>query len=147
MKHPTFFTTPDISKRMSNVHLKKGIAEVMLARELWHHGLRYRYNDKRLPGSPDIAVLKYRIAIFIDGEFWHGQDWENRKTRLKRNKDYWIEKIEENMARDKRNDQELEKMGWYSLRFWEKEVKYSLEQCVNEVLDIIVVRCCEDILE
>lgn len=66
---------------MSRVHLKQGKAEVLLAKHLWHLGFRYRLNDKRLPGSPDIAILKYNIAIFVDGEFWHGQNWEERKPK------------------------------------------------------------------
>lgn len=95
MKHPkSYDTTPETSKRMSRVHLKQGKAEVLLAKRLWHLGFRYRLNDKRLPGSPDIAVLRYNIAIFVDGEFWHGQNWEERKSKLKRNREYWIAKIE-----------------------------------------------------
>ena len=103
MKHPqSYDTTPETSERMSHVHLKQGKAEVLLAKRLWHFGFRYRLNDKRLPGSPDIAILKYRIAIFVDGEFWHGQNWEERKPKLKRNREYWIAKIEENIARPNR---------------------------------------------
>ena len=98
MKHPKFNTTPDVSKRMGQVHLKGGKAETTLAKALWHEGYRYRRNYKKLPGSPDIAITKYKVAIFVDGEFWHGQDWENRKAKLKSNREYWIEKIEENRA-------------------------------------------------
>ena len=107
---------------MSKVKLKNGKAETLLAKRLWGQGLRYRRNYKKLPGSPDIAITKFRIAIFIDGEFWHGKDWEARKERLHHNREYWIEKIEENIARDKRVDQELFALGWTPLRFWEKEV-------------------------
>ena len=83
MKHPkSYDTTPETSKRMSRVHLKQGKAEVLLAKRLWHLGFRYRLNDKRLPGSPDIAILKYNIAIFVDGEFWHGKNWEERKSNV-----------------------------------------------------------------
>ena len=100
MKHPkSYDSTPETRKRMSKVKLKGGKAEILLAKALWHQGYRYRKNDKRLPGSSDIAILKYHIAVFVDGEFWHGKDWEARKMRLKRNREYWIEKIEENMAR------------------------------------------------
>ena len=103
MKHPkSYDTTPEISRRMSHVHLKKGKAETLLAKALWHKGLRYKRNDKPLPGSPDIAVQKYHIAIFIDGEFWHGQNWDERKKKLNHNREYWVEKIEENIARDRR---------------------------------------------
>ena len=105
MKHPkSYDSTPETRERMSKIKLKGGKAETILAKALWQQGYRYRKNDKRLPGSPDIAILKHHIAVFVDGEFWHGKDWETRKERLKRNREYWIEKIEENMARDLRND-------------------------------------------
>ena len=95
MKHPkSYDSTPETRKRMSRVHLKKGKAETMLAKALWHRGVRYRLNYKALPGSPDIAITKFRIAVFVDGEFWHGFDWDNRKAKLKSNRDYWIAKIE-----------------------------------------------------
>ena len=111
MKHPKAYdSTPETRKRMGKVKLKGGKAEMMLAKALWHRGYRYRRNDKQLPGSPDIAILRYRIAVFVDGEFWHGKDWGTRKKALKRNREYWIEKIEENMARDYRNDILLRQM-------------------------------------
>ena len=82
MKHPkTYDSTPETRKRMAKVKLKNGTAEQLLAKRLWHLGYRYRKNDKRLPGSPDIAITKYQIAIFVDGEFWHGKDWESRADR------------------------------------------------------------------
>ena len=138
MKHPKQYdTTPAISHRMAHVHLKKGKAETLLAKELWHHGLRYRLNYKKLPGSPDIAITKYKIAIFVDGEFWHGYQWEERKGRLKANRDYWIEKIEENIARDKRNDDLLSQSGWLCLHFWEKEVLKNTDACVDKVLQTL----------
>ncbi len=138
MKHPNHYDTDEAtSRRMGNVKLKKGKAETVLAKALWQTGLRYRLNYKKLPGSPDIAIQKYQIAVFVDGEFWHGQDWENRKQKLKRNREYWIEKIEENIARDKRVDGELVSLGWQPVRFWEKEVKKDLQGCVNRISDII----------
>ena len=135
MKHPASYdSTPETRERMSKVRLKNGKAETVLAKQLWHLGYHYRKNDKRLPGSPDIAVLKYHIAIFVDGEFWHGKDWDTRKERLKRNREYWIEKIEENMARDKRVDQQLQEQGWLPLHFWEKDVLKNADACVEEVI-------------
>ena len=139
MKHQQLITTPEISKRMANVSLKGGKSESALAKALWHIGIRYRKNFKELPGSPDIAITKYQIAIFVDGEFWHGHDWENRKEKLKSNKEYWIEKIEENIARDKRNDILLKEQGWIPLHFWEKEVKKDLDGCVNRVIDLMQI--------
>ena len=123
---------------MSKVKLKRGNAEVLLAKRLWHSGYRYRYNNKKFPGSPDITISRYRLAIFVDGEFWHGKDWETRKSRLKRNRDYWIEKIEENMARDQRNNATLEKLGWSVLRFWSKEVETDLDACVALVDEAVM---------
>lgn len=74
MKHPkSYDSTPETRKRMSKVKLKGGKAETALAKALWQRRYRYRRNDKRLPGSPDIAILKYQIAVFIDGEFWQGK--------------------------------------------------------------------------
>lgn len=141
MKHPkSYDSTPETRKRMSNVKLKNGDAERLLAKRLWYLGYRYRKNDKRLPGSPDIAILKHRIAVFVDGEFWHGKDWEIRKGRLQRNREYWIEKIEENIARDLRNDQQLLQLGWIPIHFWEKEVIKNLPRCLSDVEEVILAR-------
>ncbi len=132
MKHPkNYITDAQTSKRMSNVHLKRGKAENKIALALWHQGIRYRRNYRVLPGSPDIAITKSKIAIFIDGEFWHGYDWENKKQLLNRNRDYWIQKIEENMARDKRNDLALQSMNWKVLHFWEKTALHYSDYCVE----------------
>ena len=140
MKHPkSYDSTPETRKRMSKVKLKGGKAESILAKALWQKGYRYRRNDKRLPGSPDIAVLKYQVAIFVDGEFWHGYDWENRKQKLKSNREYWIEKIEENIARDIRNDGLLKEQGWIPIHFWEKQITHDLQKCVDKVVDKIQI--------
>lgn len=139
MKHPkSYDSTPEIRKRMSKVKLKNGDAEMLLAKKLWHLGYRYRKNDKRLPGSPDISISKHHIAIFVDGEFWHGKDWAIRKERLQRNREYWIEKIEENIARDIRVDQELRAMGWTPIHFWSKDVLKDAEGCVSAILELII---------
>jgi DNA mismatch endonuclease (patch repair protein) len=138
MKHPkNYETTPEIRKRMSKVRLKNGRAETILAKRLWHEGFRYRRNYKALPGSPDIALTKYHIAVFVDGEFWHGENWEERKKKLKNNRAYWIEKIEENMARDKRVDAQLREMGWIAIHFWEKQVLKQTEECTKEIVKLI----------
>lgn len=118
MKHPKSYDTDEhTSLRMSHVKLKQGYAEKALAHALWGKGYRYWLNYKKLPGSPDIAIKKYNIAIFVDGEFWHGYDWENKKRSLKRNRDYWVEKIEENINRDNRNDKALSAIGWTPIHF------------------------------
>ena len=143
MKHPkSYDTTPETSKRMSRVHLKQGKAEVLLAKRLWHLGFWYR-----LPGSPDIAILKYNIAIFVDGEFWHGKNWEERKSKLKRNREYWIAKIEENIARDIRDDKNLRAQDWYVIHFWEKEVLKDTDGCIDVVRDLVEQRIEERVDE
>ena len=140
MKHQRLKTTEEISKRMSNVSLKGGETETLLAHALWHAGIRYRKNYKAVQGSPDIAITKYKVAVFVDGEFWHGEDWENRKKKLKSNREYWIEKIEENIERDKRNDTLLVEMGWIPLHFWEKDIKRNIQKCVDKIIDAVQIQ-------
>ena len=130
---------------MANVSLKGGKAEVSLAKALWHNGIRYRKNYKKIPGSPDIAITRYKVAVFVDGEFWHGENWEERKKKLKNNREYWIEKIEENIARDRRVDEQLKELGWIPIHFWEKEVKMNLDNCVNSIVDVIQLQYAESI--
>lgn len=138
MKHPNHYDTDEAtSKRMSKVKLKRGNEEMAVAKRLWNEGYRYWLNYKKLPGSPDIALQKYKIAIFVDGEFWHAYDWDNKKFKLKRNREYWIEKIEENMERDSRVDKELMALGWRPLHFWTKEVKKDLDSCIDVIKETI----------
>lgn len=138
MKHPKAYdSTPETRKRMSQVKLKNGDAEQLLAKRIWHLGYRYRKNDRRLPGSPDIAILKYRIAVLVGGEFWHGKDWDKRKERLQRNREYWITKIEENMNRDVRVDNELRKLGWRPIHFWAKDVIKDSDACIAEIVKLL----------
>ena len=89
-------------KNMRAIKARDTGIELILRRALWHHGFRYRKNYKALPGTPDIAITKYRIAIFCDSEFFHGKDWEKLKLRLENgnNSTYWIKKITRNMERD-----------------------------------------------
>lgn len=122
---------------MSHVKLKKGDAEVALAKALWHRGYRYRLNYKALPGSPDIAITKYKIAVFVDGEFWHGYKWEEKKRKLNRNREYWIQKIEENIRRDIQVDQNLKNLGWEPIHFWSKEVKKQLPTCIESIDELV----------
>lgn len=138
MKHPKHYDTDEsTSKRMASVKLKKGREETALAKVLWHKGIRYWLNYKKLPGSPDIAIKRYNIAIFVDGEFWHGKDWDSRKSKLIRNKDYWVEKIEENISRDERVDMELTQLGWIPVHFWSKRVKQDANGCAEEIIELI----------
>ncbi|GHP13921.1 very short patch repair endonuclease [Lentilactobacillus fungorum] len=132
-------TTSYRSKMMSKIKSKGGKGETLLGKRLWHEGVRYRRNYKKLPGKPDIVITKYKIVIFVDGEFWHGYDWENqKKIRLHRNREFWLNKIQGNIDRDRREDQQLKKMGWTVLRFWEKhEVLKNPDACVRIILSEI----------
>ena len=128
-----YYTTPERSAIMSRIRSKNTKPEKRLRTELWRRGFRYRLHAKNLPGSPDLVFLKHRLAIFIDGEFWHGYNWEQRKAKLKTNRDYWIPKIERNIARDKKNNLLLERAGWTVVRFWSKEIEQDLDKCLSVI--------------
>jgi DNA mismatch endonuclease (patch repair protein) len=90
---------------------------------------------RSLPGCPDIVFARVKLAIFCDGDFWHGRDWEERKRKLGQgtNSRYWISKIERNMARDAENQEQLETQGWRVLRFWESEIKKRQSAVLAEI--------------
>lgn len=107
--------------------------EVALAKALWTKGYRYRKNNKKVFGKPDLTFKKIKLAIFVDGEFWHGKDWEKKKLEHKSNVKFWHTKIERNIERDKEVNFELEKQGWTVLRFWGNEIKKELPRVLNEI--------------
>lgn len=86
--------------------------------------MRYRKNVRALPGKPDIVFFGARIAVFCDGDFWHGRHWQrlSRKLRTGTNASYWIAKIKANRNRDRRNDRFLEMEGWTVIRLWETDI-------------------------
>ncbi len=129
-----FYTTKKRSKIMSKIRGKNTKPELLFRKALWKKGVRYRIDSKKLPGKPDISIQKYRLAIFIDGEFWHGYDWDERKTKIKTNRDFWIPKIERNMQRDHEVNKQLTNLGYMVFRFWEREIKNELDKCINDVL-------------
>jgi len=92
-------------------------------------------NVKKLPGKPDIVIKKYKLVIFVDGEFWHGYNWSVKKPKIKNNPEYWIKKIEGNMVRDDINNNKLTNEGFTVLRFWEQAIRNNLEECVSLVTD------------
>ena len=127
-------------KNMQAIRSKDTRIELALRNALWHKGIRYRKNYKELPGKPDIAITKYRIAVFCDSDFWHGYDWENRNQRIKSNREYWIPKIERNMQRDREVTAALEDSGWLVLQFWEFQIKKELDTCVDAVCQAVSER-------
>ena len=128
-----------VSNNMRKIHSKDTSIELLLRKALWHKGYRYRKNYKALPGSPDIVLTKYKIAIFCDSEFFHGKDWEILKLRLEKGKnpDYWIKKIERNIQRDKEKDQVLNFMGWTVLHFWGKDILKNPDECIRVIEETI----------
>lgn len=120
---------------MSRIRAKDTSIELMLRHALWARGLRYRKYVKDLPGKPDIVFTKYKIAVFCDGEFFHGKDWDNLKETLQKgnNPDFWISKIARNMERDRKNDTDLAAIGWTVIRFWGKTIKRETEECIARV--------------
>lgn len=132
-KENGFETTPERSRLMAKIKGKDTKPEILLRKAIWAAGLRYRLHNKKLPGSPDIVFKKYKLVVFIDGEFWHGFDWEKKRNEIKTNKEFWIAKIERNMQRDKANSLKLEEMGFKVFRFWGKDVKKNLNGCLASV--------------
>ena len=126
-------------KNMQHIKSKDTSIEIALRKALWKKGYRYRKNFKGLPGKTDIAITKYKIAIFCDGEFFHGKDWEVKRPKLmnSKNSDYWISKIERNMERDHENEQKLLFMGWTVIRFWGKEILKNTDDCIKVIEEAI----------
>ncbi len=129
-----FYTTPQRSKIMSKIRGKNTKPELAFRKALYAAGYRYRIDYKKLIGKPDIVLKKYRTVIFIDGEYWHGHNWEERKPKVKTNREFWIAKIERNMQRDREVNKKLDDLNYTVFRFWESEVKKNLENCLNQVI-------------
>lgn len=117
-------------------------AEVALRRALWERGLRYRLHAKDLPGTPDIVFRALKLVVFVDGDFWHGRDWEMRKEKLSRgaNSSYWISKIAYNRERDRENDAKLTQMDWLVVRFWETDIRRNLVAFVDQIERLVALR-------
>lgn len=128
---PLSRTPEQIHYIMSHVRAKDTKIEVLLRKELWGRGLRYRKNVRKVYGNPDLAFIGKKVAVFCDSEFWHGYDWENQKGKIKTNSDFWIAKIERNMERDRDVTSHLEDEGWTVLRFWGKEIQKNVAECAD----------------
>ena len=121
------------SQRSKNMRAIKSTGtkdEIRLAKALWHLGYRYRKNNKTVFGKPDLTFKKYKIAIFVDSEFFHGKDWETQKHRIKSNREFWHRKIERNIERDNGVNEYLKSFGWEVLRFWSTEIRKNIEAVI-----------------
>jgi DNA mismatch endonuclease (patch repair protein) len=125
-------------KIMSAIHSKNTKPEIMLRKELWKRGLRFRVNYKELKGKPDIVFTRAKLAVFCDGDFWHGHNWAIRgfgslEEELKRYNEFWANKIIKNVERDEQVNIELRNLGWFVLRFWESAIKRDVVFCSDLV--------------
>ena len=127
-------------KNMQHIKNRDTKIEVLLRKALWDKGYRYRKNYNKLPGKPDIAMTKYKIAIFCDSEFFHGKDWEVLKPRLEKgnNSKFWIGKISKNREHDDEVNKQLLFEGWTVIRFWGTDIKKHTDECVKVIEETIM---------
>lgn len=118
------------TKNMKAIKSKNTKMEVKLAKELWSRGYRFRRNSKFVFGKPDFSLKKYMLAVFVDSEYFHGKNWETEKHRIKTNREFWWQKIEGNMKRDQKVNEQLKSSGWKVLRFWTEDVKKNCDFCL-----------------
>lgn len=130
-------TPEQISYNMQQVKNKDSKIEVLLRKELWSRGIRYRKNVTQIYGKPDIAFIGKKVAVFCDSEFWHGHNWEERKNDFKSHQEFWIPKIERNMERDREVNEKLISEGWIVLRFWGKDIKKNTAQCADQIEKVV----------
>ena len=126
------------SEQMARVRSRDTDAEVLLRRALWAAGLRYRVTARKLPGTPDVTFGPARIAIFVDGCFWHGCPVHYTQPRA--NEAFWQEKLRRNRARDAKVDAQLASIGWLPVRLWEHEIYEDIQAVVEKVRHLIEVR-------
>ncbi len=128
------------SKIMSSIHSKNTEPENILSKAIWAKGLRYR-KQYRIIGKPDFVLVSQKIAIFCDGDFWHGNNWrlrklKNRESELSTYSLFWRNKITANIKRDKIVNKKLKKAGWKVIRFWESKIRKDIDSCIKKVLQI-----------
>ena len=133
-----YLTTTRQHYWMSKIHSSDTNPELKIRNMLWKRGFRYRVNDKRLPGSPDIVLPKYRTVIFVHGCFWHGHKGCKNYTVPKTNTEFWVAKVARNQERDQEVWRQLEAKGWFVIIVWECELK-------KKVLDETVERVAAEI--
>ena len=126
---------------MQHIKSRDTKPELTLRRALWHSGLRgYRKNYQALPGKPDIAYTRYKIAVFVDGEYFHGKDWNNglkERTKKGANALYWTAKIERNIRHDREVESRLRSLGWQVIRFWSRDVLKNPDECVKRIREAV----------
>ncbi len=134
---PDKLTKQQRSALMGRVRRKDTDLEIAVRSALHRRGLRFRKHVKTLPGSPDVVFPKAKVAVFVDGRFWHGYDFDSWKDRLQ---PFWRAKIERNMERDAGNDRDLAALGWTVIRVWQHEIKKDLPNIVDKITTTVEER-------
>jgi len=132
-----FKVTKQRSLLMQKIKSIRTNPEIALQKFLRKKKFKFKVNYRILPGNPDIVLLSKKVAIFVDGEFWHGFRWAQKKRKIKNNRNYWIPKIEKNIARDKQNNKRLRKDGWKVIRLWQHQIIEDLPKCLQKIKKIM----------
>lgn len=125
------------SWNMAQIKGKDTTIEVKVRQYLFSKGFRFRKNDKRYPGKPDVVLPKYKTVIFINGCFWHMHEGCKYGRLPKSNLEYWSEKLGKNVANDKKHNDQLKDLGWTPITIWECELKTDFEKTMQKVEDLI----------
>lgn len=131
---PDHLTPEQRRHAMSRVKLKDGPLEVIIRSALHKRGYRFKKHVKELPGNPDVVFVREKIAVFIDGDFWHGYKFSTWEHKLS---DFWREKIATNIVRDLRNFRKLREMGWKIIRIWQHQIKRDVNLCIERIVKAI----------
>ena len=127
-------------KIMASIKSKDTEPELLVRQALWKRGLRYRVNVRTLPGKPDIVFTRAKIAIFCDGDFWHGHNWAVRgmaslEEELNSYSEFWRSKILSNIERDSKITLALTESGWIVIRLWESDIRKDLTSCITTIIE------------
>lgn len=125
-------------RRMQSIHSKNTMPEMIIRRYLHSKGFRYRLHHKQLPGHPDLVLRKYHICIFVNGCFWHGHYGCKYYSIPKTNTEFWINKINRNIERDKEDIDKLKQMGWHTIIIWECQLKPSKREDTLRALEYTI---------
>ena len=131
---PDHLTLAQRSRAMKRVKIKDGSLEKLVQGELRAHGLQFRRHVRTLPGRPDIVFSSERVAVFVDGDFWHGwrlAAWEHKLSP------FWRDKLRTNRARDRRNFRKLRSRGWKVIRLWQHQIIGNLEDSIARITSTI----------
>lgn len=129
--------TADTSRVGASNRRQDTTPEILLRAALRASGVRFRSHVKTLPGCPDLILVQHRVAVFCDGDFWHGRHWAKRKSKLLAgwNAEYWVAKIERNRQRDRAVTQAIRRLGWKVVRVWEGDVRHDPALTVAKILE------------